>query len=67
VRGYVDRIPGKSARKEMQCLMEVAGQGLVALQLDPKSNLAKLGIFQDGQVGYFWDSIATCYLVMSPN
>ena len=51
----------------MQCLMEVAGQGLVAVQLDPKSNLAKLGIFQDGQVGYFWDSIATCYLVMSPN
>jgi len=67
VRGYVDRSPGNSAKKEMGCLMEVAGQGLVALQLDPKSNLSTLGIFQDGQVGYFWDSIATCHLIMRPN
>lgn len=33
--------------------------------LDPKSELAGLGIFEDGQVGYFWDSTATCHLVMS--
>jgi hypothetical protein len=65
VRGYVDRSPGTGARKELGCLMEVAGQGLVQLQLDPKSNLAELGIFYDGQIGYFWDSIATCELTMS--
>lgn len=67
VRGYIDPSPGIGARKEMACLTEVAGQGLVQLRLDPKSHLAKLGIFQDGQVGYFWDSTATCHLVMSPN
>lgn len=67
VQGYVDRSPGNGARKEMACLMEVGGQGLVQLQFDTKSNLAKLGIFQNGQVGYFWDSIASCHLVMSPN
>jgi len=54
------------AKKEMGCLMEVRGQGLVQLQLDATLNLAKLGIFQDGQIGYFWDS-ADCPLVMSPN
>ena len=67
VRGYVDRGLGNGAKKEMSCLMDVVGQGLVQLQLDPKSNLAELGIFQDGQVGYFWDSTATCHLIMSPN
>jgi hypothetical protein len=67
VRGYVDRSPGNGAKKEMGCLMEVKGQGLVRLLLDPKSNLAELGIFQDGQVGYFWDSTANCHLIMSSN
>jgi len=67
LRGYVDRSPGNGAKKEMQCLLEISGQGLVELQVDPKSNLAKLGIFQDGQVGYFWDSISNCHLVMSTN
>lgn len=66
VRGYVDRSLGNGAKKEMGCLMDVAGQGLVQLQLDPKSNLAELGIFYDGQVGYFWDSTADCHLIMSP-
>lgn len=65
--GYVNRAPGNGARKDMGCLMEVAGQGLVSLELDPKSELARLGLIQDGQVGYFWDSIATCHLVMSQN
>jgi len=67
VLGYVDRSPGNGAKKEMGCLMDVSGQGLVQLQLDPKSNLAELGLFYDGQIGYFWDSIADCHLVMSPN
>jgi len=67
IRGYVNRSPGTEARKEMGCLMAVAGQGLVQLELDPKSELAGLGIFQNGQVGYFWDSTATCHLVMSQN
>lgn len=67
VRGYVDRSPGNGAKKEMGCLMEVAGQGLIRLQLDPKSDLAELGIFQDGQIGFFWDSTAYCDLIMSPN
>jgi hypothetical protein len=67
VRGYVGHGLGNGARKEMGCLMDVAGQGLVQLQLDPKSNLAELGIFNDGHVGYFWDSTATCHLIMSPN
>jgi hypothetical protein len=67
VRGYVDRSPGNGAKKEMGCLMQVAGQGLIQLKLDPKSDLAELGIFQDGQVGYFWDSTANCHLIMSPN
>lgn len=66
VRGFVNRSPGNGAEKEMGCLMEVTGQGLVALQLDPKSSLAELGIFYDGQVGYFWDSTADCHLIMSP-
>lgn len=65
VLGYVDRSPGNGAKKEMQCLMEVYGQGFVQLQLDLKSNLAKLGIFQNGQVGYFWDAISDCHLIMS--
>lgn len=67
VRGYINRSPGSGAKKEMGCLMEVAGQGLVQLQFDPTSNLAKLGIFQNGQVGYFWDSTAQFHLIMSPN
>jgi hypothetical protein len=66
ILGYVDRSPGTTAKKEMQCLMAVEGQGLIQLQLDdPKSNLAKLGIFYDEQVGYFWDSTADCHLVMT--
>ena len=65
VRGFVNRSPGNGAEKEMGCLMEVTGQGFVALQLDPKSDLAELGIFYDGQVGYFWDSTADCHLIMS--
>jgi hypothetical protein len=67
IRGFVNRSPGTEAKKEMGCLMNVAGQGLVQLQLDPKSDLAKLGIFQNGQVGYFFDSMSTCHLVMSQN
>jgi hypothetical protein len=51
----------------MGCLMNVAGQGLVSLEFDSKSDLAKLGIFQNGQVGYFFDSMSTCHLVMSQN
>lgn len=67
VRGYIDPSPGIGAKKEMACLMAVGGQGLVQLHLDPQSHIAELGIFQDGQVGYFWDSTANCHLVMSPN
>jgi hypothetical protein len=67
LRGYVDRSPGTGAKKEMQCLLEIQGQGLVQLQVDPKSNLADLGIFDDEQIGYFWDSISNCDLVMSTN
>lgn len=67
VRGFIDRSPGNGAKKEMGCLMEVAGQGLVQLQFEPETNLSKLGIFQNGQVGYFWDSTANCHLIMSPN
>jgi|GEM_PF-3362620 len=66
VLGYIDRSPGNGAKKEMPCLMEVGGQGLIQLLVDPKSSLAELGIFQDSQVGFFWDSIADCHLVMSP-
>ena len=65
--GYVNRSPGTEAMKNMGCLMQVAGQGFVRVQIDPKSDLETLGIFQDGQVGYFWDSTATCHLVMSQN
>ena len=65
LRGFVNRSPGTGAKKDMQCLLEVEGQGLVRLLVDPKSNLAKLGIFQDEQIGYFWDSISHCELVMS--
>ena len=67
VLGYIDRSPGNAAKKEMGCLMDVAGQGIVQLQLDKNSNLAELGIFQDGQLGFFWDSTATCHLVMTAN
>jgi hypothetical protein len=66
VLGYVDRSPGNGARKEMACLMEVGGQGLVQLQVGPDSNLSKLGVFQSMQIGYFWDSTANCHLIMSP-
>jgi hypothetical protein len=65
ILGYVNRSPGTEAEKDMGCLIDVARQGLVQLQLDPKSEFARLGIFQDGQVGYIWDSTATCHLVMS--
>lgn len=67
ILGYVNRSPGTEAKKDMGCLMSVAGQGLVQLEMDPKSELARLGLFQNGQVGYFWDSTATCHLVMSQN
>jgi hypothetical protein len=67
LRGYVDRSPGTAAKKEMQCLLEIEGQGLVQLLVDPKSNLADLGIFDDDQIGYFWDSVSNCDLVMSTN
>lgn len=67
IRGFVNHSPGTEAMKEMGCLMNVAGQGLVSLEFDPKSDLAKIGIFQNGQVGYFFDSMATCHLVMSQN
>ena len=67
IRGFVNRSPGTEAKKEMGCLMNVAGQGLVQLEFDAKSDLAKLGIFQNGQVGYFFDSSANCHLVMSQN
>lgn len=67
ILGYVDRSPAIGARKEMACLMEVGGQGLVQLQVDPDSNLSKLGVFQSVQVGYFWDSIASCDLTMTPD
>jgi hypothetical protein len=64
IRGYVQGGEGMGATKDMGCLMNVHGQGLVQLTLDPKSALAKLGIFQSGQVGLFFDSMATCRLVM---
>ena len=67
VRGYVDRSPGNGAKKQMSCLLEVAGQGLIQLKLDPTSDLAELGIFQNSHVGYFWDSTASCHLIMSPS
>jgi hypothetical protein len=67
IRGFVNRSPGTEAKKEMGCLMNMGGQGLIQLQFDPKSDLAKLGIFQNGQVGYFFDSMSTCHLVMSQN
>ena len=40
---------------------------VVSLQLefDAKSDIAKLGIFQDGQVGDFFDATANCHLIMS--
>jgi hypothetical protein len=39
---------------------------IVSLQLefDAKSEIAKLGIFQNGQVGYFFDATASCHLIM---
>jgi hypothetical protein len=67
IRGFVNRSPGTEAKKEMGCLMNLAGQGFVQLELDPESDLAKLGIFQNGQVGYFFDATANCHLVMSQN
>lgn len=67
LRGYVDQSPGTAARKEMGCLMDVAGQGIIQLHLDPKSNLARLGIFEDGQFGLFWDATAHCHLMMTPD
>jgi hypothetical protein len=65
IRGYVNRSPGTEAGKEMGCLMNLAGQGFVQLEFDARSDLAKLGIFQNGQVGYFFDATANCHLVMS--
>ena len=40
---------------------------VVSLQLefDAKSDIAKLGIFQNGQVGDFFDATANCHLIMS--
>lgn len=67
VRGYVDQGPGTAAKKEMGCLMEVAGQGIIQLRFDPKSDLASLGLFEDGQFGFFWDATAHCQLTMTPN
>jgi hypothetical protein len=67
IRGFVNRRSGTEAKKEMGGLMNVAGQGLAQLEFDAKADLAKLGIFQNGQVGYFFDSTATCHLVMSQN
>lgn len=67
IRGYVKIGQGTEAMKSMSCVKHEAGQGLVELRLDPKSNLARLGIFQNPHVGLFSDSTAYCHLVMSQN
>jgi hypothetical protein len=47
--------------------MNVAGQDFVQLEFEPRSDMAKLGIFRNGEVGYFFESTASCHLVMSQN
>jgi hypothetical protein len=66
VKGFIDQGNGKVATKQMGCLMEMFGQGLIQLDVDPKSHLMDAGVFGPTQVGVSFDAIAHCDLLMQP-
>lgn len=67
VVGYANMGPGNGAayKKDMQCNMGMVGQGVFQFFLDEKSSLAKFGVLQNGQLGYYWAANADCHLEMS--
>jgi hypothetical protein len=67
LRGYIDQGNGTGAKKEMSCVLDMIGQGIVELNVDPRSHLMGLGIFKPSQTGLSFDAIAHCDLLMTQN
>lgn len=65
--GYINQGKGTGARKEMSCVMDMIGQGIIQLDVDPRSRLMALGIFGPSQTGLSFDAIAHCDLLMTEN
>jgi hypothetical protein len=66
IKGYIHQGSGKVATKEMACVMNLYGQGLIQLDIDPKSHMMEAGVFGLTQIGTSFDAIATCDLLMKP-
>ncbi len=66
IKGFINQGNGKIPTKEMGCIMEMFGQGLIQLEVDPKSNLMDAGVFGTSQIGTSFDAIARCDLLMQP-
>lgn len=66
IKGFINRGNGKVAMKEMACVMDLFGQGLIRLDVDPKSHLMDAGVFGPTQIGVSFDAVAHCDLLMKP-
>lgn len=67
LKGYIDQGRGAGARKQMSCVLDMRGQGIIRLNVDPRSRLMDLGIFGPSQTGLSFDAVAHCDLLMTPN
>jgi hypothetical protein len=67
LKGFINQGQGTGARKEMSCVLEMIGQGIIQLTVDPRSHLMELGVFGPSQIGLSFDAIAHCDLLMTRN
>jgi hypothetical protein len=65
IKGYINQGRGTGAKKEMSCVLEMIGQGIIQLEVDPRSHLMELGIFIESQTGLSFDAVAHCDLLMT--
>lgn len=66
VKGFINQGNGKVATKDMVCLAEFFGQGLIQLDMDPKSHMMTAGVFGPTQIGTSFDAVMQCDLLMEP-
>ena len=66
VKGFINQGNGKVATKEMGCLADLFGQGLIQLDIDPKSHMMGAGVFGPTQIGLSYDGTFRCDLLMEP-
>jgi len=66
LKGFINQGNGKVATKEMTCVLDLFGQGLIQLDIDPKSHMMEAGVFGPTQVGFAFDAVAHCDLLMRP-